>query len=77
MGGQIGLYLLSFFLPPLGLFPGIKYLRRGDEHARHVGLVAIFLTILSTVLTLWAFAGFLQAANSTLNQQMNLRQLGY
>ena len=42
---QIGIYLLSFFLPPLGLFPGIRYLKNPDEKAKHVGLIAIFLTI--------------------------------
>lgn len=61
----------------MGLFPGIKYLRKGDEHAKHVGLVAIFLTILSLVISIWLFAGFINTINSSLQQQVGLKQLGY
>lgn len=74
---QIGVYLLSFFLPPLGLWPGFKYLRKGNEHAKHVGLIAIFLTILGIIISLWAFFGIIHSVNNTLNQQINLKQLGY
>lgn len=77
LGKQISVYLVSLILPPLGLFPGVKYLLKGDSHAKHVGLIAIFLTVLSIILTLWLFVGFIQTANRTLNQQINLKQLGY
>jgi uncharacterized membrane protein YqaE (UPF0057 family) len=74
---QIGIYLLSFFLPPLGLFPGISYLRNPDQKAKHVGLIAVFLTILASILTIWATIGFINTVNKTLNQQINIQQLGY
>ena len=74
---QIGVYLLSFFLPPLGLFPGIRYLKNPDDKAKHVGLIAIFLTILSTIITVWATIGFINQVNKSLNQQINIQQLGY
>lgn len=77
IGKQIGIYLLSFFLPPLGLFPGIRLLKNPDDKAKHVGLVAIFLTILATILTIWATIGFVNSVNRTLNQQINIQQLGY
>jgi hypothetical protein len=73
---QIGIYLLSILLPPLGLFPGIKYPRKGNEHAKHVRLIAIFFTILGIILSVWAFYGFIHSINSALNQQINLKQLG-
>ncbi len=50
---QIGIYAFSVLLPPLGLWPGIKYARRSDPKARRVGIIAIALTIVSTVVTLW------------------------
>jgi hypothetical protein len=74
---QIGLYLLSFLLPPLGLWPGIRYLKNSDEKVRHVGLIAIFLTILSIIISIWAYIGFIKAVNKTLNQQVSIQQLGY
>lgn len=77
VGKQIGVYLLSFFLPPLGLWPGIKYLTKGNEHSKHVGVIAIFLTILGIIISLWTFFGVIHSVNNALNQQINLKQLGY
>ena len=77
VGKQIGIYLLSFFLPPLGLFPGLRLLKNPDDKAKHVGLVAIFLTILASILTIWATVNFLNTLNTSLNQQINIQQLGY
>lgn len=77
LGKQISVYIFSLLLPPLGLFPGIKYLTKGDTNAKHVGLIAIFLTILGTIISLWAFFGLIHSVNNTLNQQINLKQLGY
>lgn len=64
---QLGIYLLSFFLPPLGLMPGIKYLRVHDSKANIVGLIAIILTIVSIILTLWTFSGLLDTYTKLLN----------
>jgi hypothetical protein len=74
---QVGLYLVSFLLPPLGLWPGIKYLKNPDEKIRHVGLIAIFLTVFSIIISIWAYVGFIKTINKTLNQQINIEQLGY
>lgn len=50
---QIGIYAISILLPPLGLWPGIKYLRQGTGKARTVGLIAIILTLISSAITIW------------------------
>ncbi|MDD5290597.1 MAG: zinc ribbon domain-containing protein [Patescibacteria group bacterium] len=50
---QIGLYALAIFLPPLGLWPGIKYVIKKSPQAKRVGLITIVLTLISTVLTVW------------------------
>lgn len=51
---QIGLYALAVFLPPLGLWPGLKYFMKNSPQAKRVGMITIVLTLISTVLTIWA-----------------------
>lgn len=51
LGKQIGIYLLSFFLPPLGLLPGFKYLFQEEAKAKLVGVIALILTIISIFVT--------------------------
>jgi len=78
---EIGVYLLSVFLPPLGLWPGIKYLLQKNSKAKRVGTIAIILTVVSTIITLWlsvaAFNGLSKTINSQLNQQSDLQNMGY
>jgi hypothetical protein len=50
---KIGLYALAIFLPPLGLWPGIKYLMKKDEQAKKIGGITVALTLVSTILTTW------------------------
>lgn len=56
---QIGFYALAIFLPPLGLWPGIKYMMKKDLQAKRVGLITIILTLVSTVLMIWGIFSFL------------------
>lgn len=77
MGKQISIYLVSLLLPPLGLLPGIRYLRRDDPVAKRVGMITIILTIVSTVLTIWLSWGFVATVQKTINQQMTIPDLGY
>jgi hypothetical protein len=53
IGKQIGIYLLSVFLPPLGFWPGVKYMLAPDKKAQMIGLVANVLTLVSTIATVW------------------------
>jgi len=68
---EIGVYLLSIFLPPLGLWPGIRYLSQKNERARRVGIIAIILTIVSSIITIWACIGLIGNISQTINAQMN------
>ncbi len=72
IGRQLYIYFLSFLLPPLGLWPGIKYLKQKDEKSRMIGFIAIVLTIISTALTIWATVGFINVFNQQLNSSLNL-----
>lgn len=71
VGRQIWIYFLSTFLPPLGLWPGIKYLLQNDEKAKMIGIIAIVLTILSTIITIWISIGLLNQITQQFNTQMN------
>ena len=68
---QTSLYLLSIFLPPLGLWPGMKYVRSSYPPARRVGIIIIVLTAVSLVvgfviLERWLSNAVQQATSSDL-----------
>lgn len=69
---QILIYLLSFFLPPLGLWPGIKYLRQQEDKSRRVGFIALILTLLSTAISIWFYFEFMKIVGQQLNSNFNI-----
>lgn len=73
---QVGVYALSFFLPPFGLVPGIKYMLGKQPNSARVGIIAITLTLLSVIISVALFMQILNSitsnVNSQLNQQLNL-----
>jgi len=71
---QIGIYAVSIFLPPLGLWPGTKYLRQSSEKAKIIGLIAIILTIVSTLITIWLAMGLVSQVTQSFNSHTNLDQ---
>ena len=56
---QIGLYALAVFLPPLGLWPGAKYLMKKGPQAKWVGGITVALTVISSALAFGRFFPFL------------------
>jgi len=64
---QLGIYLLSIFLPPLGLWPGVKYARSGDKETKMIGVAAIVLTIISTIVVGWYSYDFVTQLTQSLN----------
>lgn len=68
---QAAIYALSFFLPPLGLWPAIKYLRQPDQKSKNVGIAAIILTIISIVISVYLSVNLLNSLNTELNSQLN------
>lgn len=75
VGKQISVYLISFLLPPLGLWPGIKYLRNSNPSVKRVGVIALILTILSVIISIWMTMAIINQATSTINSQ--LQQIQY
>lgn len=70
IGKQIGIYALSVLLPPLGLWPGLKYLKSTDSKVKTVGIIAIALTIISIIITLWISVGIFSQVNQGINSQL-------
>lgn len=68
---QLSLFALSLFLPPLGLWPGIKYFSQNDQKAKKIGLIAIVLTLISTIITIWLAINFFGKINNTIKNQLN------
>jgi uncharacterized OB-fold protein len=71
VGKQIYIYAVSILLPPLGLIWTFKYFRSPLKRQRIVALVALILTIVGTVVTLWLFVDFLQTLQTQLNSILN------
>jgi len=65
---QLWIYALSVLAPPLGLWPGVKYVRRATPEEKQIGWIAIVLTVLSTVITLWLTFALLGSYVNTINQ---------
>jgi uncharacterized membrane protein YqaE (UPF0057 family) len=69
---QIFVYLLSFFLPPLGLWPAVKYLKQADDKSRMIGFIAVTLTIISASISIWLSMGIVSEFNKQLNNSLKL-----
>jgi hypothetical protein len=54
---QAFVYLVSFFLAPLGLWLAWKYLKQGDSKSKKIGVMAVVLTVMSLAVTVWTLVG--------------------
>ena len=70
IGKQIGMYLVSFFLAPIGLHWAVRYLRYKDIKAKRLGLFIIVLTGMSVSITLFTFKKVADTYSKTL-QNLN------
>lgn len=64
---QILIYLVSFFLSPLGLSWGLKYVKYKDRRVKIVGIISIVLTIVAIVLMIVSFKYVMDQYTKTLN----------
>lgn len=75
---QIFVYTISFFLPPFGLIPAIAYFRQKDSESKKIGFIAVTLTVISILLSLWLVTKFIKQFNQELNSQIKLyNEIGY
>ncbi|MDO8609617.1 MAG: hypothetical protein Q7R95_03640 [bacterium] len=64
---QIMIYAVSFFLAPLGLGWGLKYIKSKDQKIRLVGIISIALTIIAILMLVFAFKGVADQYSKMLN----------
>jgi len=59
-GKQIFMYTVSFFLTPLGLGWGIKYVKYKDRKTKIIGVICIVLTALSFIFMIMSLKSFVE-----------------
>jgi hypothetical protein len=69
---QIGLYLKTLLLPPLGIVWGIRYLRQPDTKSKIVGLITIVITIIEIVFLVIFTVNLVNTVSKQIYQQTNL-----
>ena len=65
---MFGICLLSFFLPPFGLFHAIKYVRQTNTRTKIVGWLAITLTVAAYGIAILSLMTFMQRVSPILNE---------
>lgn len=53
IGKQIYIYFMSLLLPPAGIVYGMRYLKIPNQQVKTVGIVAIILTVISLLVSVW------------------------
>lgn len=76
MGKQIWIYFVSLALPPFGLIWTWKYLRSGTPQQKRIAWIALILTVISIIVTVWVTVGFLQGISDQINSVSNFSNLG-
>jgi uncharacterized membrane protein YvbJ len=64
---QILIYGVSFFLSPLGLAWGLKYIRSKDKKTKNIGIISIVLTVISIILMIAVSKNFIDQYAKLLN----------
>lgn len=77
IGKQIWIYFVSIFLPPLGLIWVWKYLRNGTSQQKRIAWIALILTVIASIITIWVTIGFLQGVQNQINSVSNFSNLQY
>lgn len=72
VGRQVWIYFVSLFLPPLGLIWVFKYIRSQNTQLKRIALIAIILTILSSLVTIWFSISLFQGIQNQLNSYSSL-----
>ncbi len=66
----VWLFILSIFLPPLGLGLTIRYIKSPEKNARIVGWISLVVTILASIEAVILSISVLQTINSQVNSQL-------
>ncbi len=70
VGAQIKIYAVSVLLPPFGLIYVWRYLKQPDEKSRRIGWIALILTIVMTIATLWLAVAAMDSFNQLVDSML-------
>ena len=71
---QTLIYLLSFFLAPLGLWPAIKYLKQKGRKEKNIGLVALIITIIAILVAGYITLSLFNTFGNSFGSQIQMYQ---
>ncbi|MDD4931672.1 MAG: zinc ribbon domain-containing protein [Candidatus Colwellbacteria bacterium] len=67
IGKEIIVYLVSFFLAPLGLYFTVKYIRQPGEVSRRIAIISMIITAVAVIIAAYSINTFLQSAYQSIN----------
>lgn len=70
---QIGIYLGSVLLAPMGIIWGLKYLKQSDPVSKRIGVIAMTLSVTTIFIATRWLLGTYNAAMVQVNQIKNLQ----
>ena len=77
VGRQVGLYLLTLFMPPVGIPFAIRYIKQPNKKTKTVGIIILSIVILSIGFTLYGYALFIQYFYGMYTKLGSTQMLGY
>lgn len=69
---QVGVYLFSIFIPPFGIFPGIRYLKQQDDKSKMIGVITLLLTSVSLFVNIYLILNLTHYVNQSMANILNL-----
>ena len=63
---QLGVYFVSLFIPPFGLWYAYKYLKHGGSFQKKIGWISIILTAAGILLVFWTSQVLITSVNQAL-----------
>lgn len=66
---QVGVYVLSILLPPLGLWPAWRYWKQPDQKSKNIAIATLILNVLSLLLSIWLASYIMDSIGKMVNLQ--------
>jgi len=73
---QSWIFAVSFFLPPLGLIWVVKYIKSSEKIEKRIALIALFLTVLSLIISVWVGFGIIGSITQQVSQYKGVSSVG-
>lgn len=71
VGRQIWIYAICLLAPPFGIIYTFKFVGKANPQVRRVGWIALILTILATIITVWSAIGLYNSLQQGLQSYVN------